>query len=185
MMTRILDLLLSTIAILLLFPLFLIVMILGWFDTGSPFFLQVRVGYKKKPFTLIKFRTMRVDTASVASHIVDVSSITPLGYFLRRTKLDELPQLWNVIIGEMSLVGPRPCLFNQKLLIAERTKRGVYNARPGITGSAQIKRIDMSTPIILAEIDEQMLRDMNIRRYLGYIFFTILGYGSGDRVQEK
>ena len=184
-MTRALDLLLSVVGIVLLSPLILMVIILGWFDTRSPLFRQERVGRAQKPFVLVKFRTMRPDTAFVASHLADVSSITPLGHFLRRTKLDELPQLWNVIKGEMSLVGPRPCLFNQQELIAERDKRSVYKARPGITGKAQIQGIDMSTPELLAETDAQMLRTLNLRSYFLYIILTILGKGSGDRVRTK
>ena len=89
-------------------------------------------------------------TASVASHLASATSITPFGNFLRKSKLDELPQLWNVLKGEMSLVGPRPCLFNQEELIAERDKRGVFEVRPGITGLAQVNTIDMSTPELLA-----------------------------------
>jgi O-antigen biosynthesis protein WbqP len=115
-------------------PVLLLISIIGLFDTGSPIFLQKRVGRHKKPFTLVKFRTMKKNTASVGTHLADAAAITPLGSFLRRTKLDELPQLWNVLKGEMSLVGPRPCLFNQEDLVAEREQRGVFNARPGITG---------------------------------------------------
>ena len=158
---------------------------LGWFDTRSPLFRQERVGRGQRSFVLAKFRTMRPNTASVASHLADVASITPLGHFLRRTKLDELPQLWNVLTGEMSLVGPRPCLFNQQELITEREKRGVYKARPGITGLAQIQGIDMSTPELLAETDAQMLKTLSLRNYFRYIVLTILGKGSGDRVGTK
>ena len=184
-MIRILDFFLAAIGLVLLFPLILLVMILGWFYTRSPLFRQERVGLGKQSFVLVKFRTMRPDTASVASHLADVSAITPLGQFLRRTKLDELPQLWNVLKGEMSLVGPRPCLFNQQELIIERDKRGVYKARPGITGLAQIQDIDMSTPELLAKTDAQMLKTLNLCNYFRYIFLTILGKGSGDRVRTK
>ena len=101
-------------------PILALLWILGWLDTGSPLFRQERVGRNQKPFTLVKFRTMRPDTASVATHLADASAVTKLGHFLRRSKLDELPQLWNVLKGEMSLVGPRPCLFSQTELIEER-----------------------------------------------------------------
>lgn len=127
---------------------------------------------------------MRPDTASVASHLASASAITPFGGFLRKTKLDELPQLWNVLKGEMSLVGPRPCLFNQEELIAEREKRGVFRCRPGITGLAQVNEIDMSTPVLLAETDQQMLESLTIKDYFKYIFMTVAGKGSGDRVKR-
>lgn len=114
-----------------------------------------------------------------------LTAITPLGSFLRRTKLDELPQLWNVLKGEMSLVGPRPCLFNQTELIGERAARGVFDARPGITGLAQVSNIDMSTPKLLAETDETMLRDLTLTKYFKYIFMTVGGKGAGDRIKIK
>lgn len=182
-MTRLFDLVLSLTGLTLGIPFFVLLYVVGWFDTGSPLFLQQRVGRHQKPFVLVKFRTMRPDTASVATHLADVSAITPLGHFLRRTKLDELPQLWNVLKGEMSLVGPRPCLFNQTELIAQRSQRGVFNVRPGITGLAQIQGIDMSTPQLLAETDAQMLQQMNVRAYFNYIFLTVCGAGRGDRVR--
>ena len=184
-MIRILDFFLAAIGLALLSPLILLVMILGWFDTRSPLFRQERVGRGQQSFVLVKFRTMRLDTASVASHLADASSITSLGHFLRRTKLDELPQLWNVLKGEMSLVGPRPCLLNQQKLVIERDKRGVYKSRPGITGLAQIHGIDMSKPKLLAKTDAKMLETLNLLNYFRYIFLTILGKGSGDRVREK
>jgi len=184
-MTRFFDILLALVGLFAGLPLFAILLLLGFFDTGSPIFRQVRVGRFQRPFTLLKFRTMRPDTASVATHLADASAITSLGRFLRRTKLDELPQLWNVLKGDMSLVGPRPCLLSQEELVAERASLGVFNVRPGITGLAQIKGIDMSTPRLLAEIDAEMIRSLSLRNYFRYVFLTALGKGAGDRVKEK
>ncbi|GGC56779.1 hypothetical protein GCM10011362_01380 [Marinobacter halophilus] len=127
---------------------------------------------------------MKKGTASVASHMADSADITPFGRFLRRTKLDELPQLWNVLKGEMSLVGPRPCLFNQEELIRERESRGVLEVRPGITGLAQVNNIDMSTPELLAEMDQKMLKSLSVFDYFRYIFMTVSGKGAGDRVRH-
>ncbi|MCT8572887.1 sugar transferase, partial [Glaesserella parasuis] len=157
-MIRILDFLFSILGLVFTFPILVIVTILGYFDTGSPIFIQERVGKNKKPFKLIKFRTMNVNTASVASHLAGSSSITKLGRFLRKTKIDELPQLINVLKGEMSLVGPRPNLFNQKELIQEREKYSVYDVLPGITGLAQLSDIDMSIPELLAKTDSEMIK---------------------------
>mgnify|MGYP000559955982 CR=1 FL=1 len=145
-MIRSIDILFAFFGLLFGLPILIIITIVGYFDTGSPIFRQVRVGRDKKPFVLIKFRTMKTDTASVASHLASASSITPFGGFLRKTKLDELPQLWNVLKGEMSLVGPRPGLFNQQELTDARDKYRVFDARPGVTGLAQVNEIDMSTP---------------------------------------
>jgi O-antigen biosynthesis protein WbqP len=184
-MIRLLDFIFSLIGLVLGAPILMIIYVIGLFDTGSPIFFQKRVGRDLRPFILVKFRTMRPDTASVASHLADTSAITRLGAFLRRTKLDELPQLWNVLKGEMSLVGPRPCLFNQSELIAERDNRGVFNARPGITGLAQVNNIDMSTPKLLAETDAQMLNSLTLALYFKYIFMTLGGKGAGDRVNKQ
>ncbi len=105
------------------------------------------------------------------------------GAFLRKTKLDELPQLINVLMGSMSLVGPRPNLFNQTELIEERDKLGVYDVTPGITGLSQINEIDMSTPKKLAEKDAEMIKNYNLSNYFRYIFATVGGKGQGDRVK--
>ncbi len=184
-MIRLIDIVLSAIGILVLWPLLLVLYTAGYMDTGAPLFLQVRVGRDLQPFTLVKFRTMRPDTLSVATHLADISAVTPLGRFLRRTKLDELPQLWNVLKGEMSLVGPRPCLFNQTELIEERAARGVFAARPGITGLAQINGIDMSTPRLLAETDAQMLKGLDLAAYFTYIIKTVTGAGRGDHIRRE
>ena len=183
-MIRFLDVFFSFIGLMFLSPIFIIIYVFGLFDTGFPVFKQERIGCNKKPFILIKFRTMSVETKSIASHLVSSASITRLGGFLRGTKLDELPQLWNVLKGEMSLVGPRPNLLNQEDLIAEREFRGVYKVRPGITGLAQINRIDMSTPILLAKTDENMILTLTISNYFKYILQTVTGSGSGDRVNK-
>lgn len=184
-MLRWLDACLAAVGLIVLSPLLVVLYFAGRWDTGSPLFRQTRVGMGLRNFTLVKFRTMRPDTASVATHLADASAITAFGRFLRRTKLDELPQLWNVLKGEMSLVGPRPCLPNQLELIAERKMRGIFEARPGITGLAQIKGIDMSTPVLLAKTDEQMLKSLSVYTYFRYIVLTVLGEGAGDRVKEK
>ena len=184
-MLRLLDFLFSFFGLLFGAPFLLAIYVVGLFDTGSPIFRQERVGRNQKPFFLVKFRTMRPDTASVASHLADASAITPLGSFLRRTKLDELPQLWNVLKGEMSLGGPRPCLFNQIELISERASHAVFSARPGITGLAQVNNIDMSTPKLLAETDARMLKELTASTYFKYIFMTVVGKGAGDRVRTK
>lgn len=184
-MLRILDFFLATIGFAVLSPVIFFIIILGWFDTRSPLFCQERIGRGQQPFVLVKFRTMSPGTASVASHLADVSTITPLGSFLRRTKLDELPQLWNVLKGEMSLVGPRPNLFNQVDLINARRALSVYDVRPGITGLAQIRDIDMSTPELLAKTDAEMISTMSIANYFKYIFFTVAGKGRGDRIRRQ
>jgi len=184
-MLRLLDFVFSVLGLVVASPLLIILTIAGWFDTGSPLFRQTRVGRHKKPFVLVKLRTMKPETAHVASHLADASAVTPLGRFLRRTKLDELPQLWNVLKGEMSLVGPRPCLFNQQELIDAREQLGVFAARPGVTGLAQVNEIDMSTPELLAQTDARMLSSLGMKDYFAYILMTVTGKGSGDRISER
>lgn len=181
-MLRAFDILIASAGLVLTAPVLALLYMAGLFDTGRPLFMQARVGRSQQVFTLIKFRTMRLDTASVASHEVAPAAVTSLGRFLRRSKLDELPQLWNVVRGDMSLVGPRPCLPSQSELIAARQSLGVFTVRPGITGLAQLSGIDMSTPQLLAETDARMLVDLSLPTYFGYIVRTALGQGSGDAV---
>ena len=172
-MIRIIDFFFSFLGLVFLSPILIILFIIGWFENGSPLFTQIRVGRYQRSFLLIKFRTMPFNTIAVATHLMKNITITPYGKFLRRTKLDEIPQLLNVLCGDMSLVGPRPCLFNQKKLINERKKRGVFKVRPGITGLAQISGINMKTPTLLAKTDQKMIKSMSLYNYFYYIFKTI------------
>ncbi len=182
-MIRIFDIFFSFVGLILFSPLLLILFVMGYFDTGEPIFSQERVGRNKKAFQLYKFRSMHVNAPSLATHLVKFHFVTGYGSFLRKSKLDELPQLWNVFIGDMSLVGPRPNLFNQEELIYERNIRGVYSVRPGITGLAQINKIDMSSPKLLAETDARMILKLNKLCYFKYIFLTLFGNGFGDRLR--
>jgi len=181
---RIFDIFLSIVGLFLALPVMLLILVLSMVETGRPIFLQERVGRNNNPFVLLKFRTMAPNTPSLATHLASSNAITPLGRFLRRAKLDELPQLWNVLKGEMSLVGPRPGLPNQPELTVAREKLGVFKVRPGITGLAQINGIDMSTPELLAQTDARMIAEMSVRNYFKYIFLTVLGKGSGDRIRS-
>lgn len=172
-MIRFFDLIFSLLGLFFLSPILIMLFIAGYFLNRSPLFKQTRVGYLKKPFILVKFRSMPKNTKSVATHLVNNKTITPFGKFLRVTKLDEVPQLWNVLLGDMSLVGPRPCLYNQKRLIYERKKRGVFKVKPGITGLAQISNVNMKTPLLLAKTDLKMIKKLNIYYYFYFIFKTL------------
>ena len=172
-MIKIFDFLFSSIGLIFLSPLLVLIFLIGLFDSGSPLFIQSRVGYNLKSFSLIKFRTMPMGVRSAGTHLIKDIKLTSFGNFLRRTKIDEIPQLLNVLKGDMSLIGPRPCLFNQRRLISERKKRGVFKVRPGITGLAAINGIDMKTPTLLAKTDQKMIKDMSLYKYFYYIFKTI------------
>ena len=173
-MIRLLDIIFSFCSLILFFPLLILIFFVGFLDTGFPIFIQKRVGLNLNSFCLVKFRTMKIGTLSSGTHLINQSNITEYGYFLRKFKLDELPQLLNVLMGDMSLVGPRPCLLNQKRLIIERKKRGIYKVKPGITGLAQVTGINMSRPLLLAKTDLKMIKQMNLFYYFYYIFKTVL-----------
>jgi O-antigen biosynthesis protein WbqP len=150
---------------------------------GSPIFAQRRIGRHGAEFTCYKLRTMVVGTANLPSHMVSNTALTPLGTHLRKWKLDELPQLYNVLRGEMSFVGPRPCLPTQTELIEARRRLGVLDMVPGITGVAQIRGIDMSQPELLASVDAEYRKDAGLLFDIKLIIATLLGKGVGvDRV---
>ena len=149
---------------------------------GPVIFAQERVGRGERRFTCYKLRTMYVATPHKASHEVSAAAVTPVGAFLRKVKLDELPQLVNVLRGEMSLVGPRPCLPSQTELIEARREAGVYALRPGITGVAQVQGVDMSQPARLAALDATYLGKAGLWTDLHILLLTVAGRGNGDRV---
>jgi len=151
---------------------------------GNPVFSQIRVGKNQNLFTLYKLRSMQADTGDHASHEVSSSKITRVGGFLRKTKLDELPQVINVLLGQMSFVGPRPCLPHQKELIENRQRLGVFTMRPGITGPAQLAYIDMSTPKKLAKFESDYVNKYSFAADLRCILSTLTGRGSGDAAKK-
>ena len=172
-MIRYFDFFLSLIGLVLVSPLLIFIFFIGLFENGSPLFIQKRVGYKLKSFFLIKFRTMPIGVRSAGTHLLKNIKLNSYESFLRKYKLDEIPQLLNVLLGDISLVGPRPCLLNQRKLISERKKRGVFRVRSGITGLAQIKGITMQTPTLLAKTDAKMIKQINLYYYFYYIFMTL------------
>lgn len=151
---------------------------------GPALFRQERVGRGEAIFVCYKLRTMADGTPAAGTHEMSPASVTTLGRWLRRLKLDELPQLWNVIRGDMSLVGPRPCLPSQIQLVEERRARGVYEVRPGITGRAQVIGLDMSTPVELAIEDALWARRPNLKDYLRLVLLTAVGKGQGDAIHK-
>lgn len=187
MRKRLFDLALALAGLIAAAPLIAVLMLgIRWGSAGSPLFLQKRVGRDGRIFTCCKLRTMAKDSVDMPTHLANAASITPIGAILRRTKLDELPQLWNIVRGEMSFVGPRPCLPSQNALVEERRRRGVLVLVPGITGVAQVEGIDMSDPVRLAEKDAEYIGIVSLRTDLDLIYRTILKReGQGDRVVHR
>lgn len=186
-MKRLFDLVAAAAGLVLTAPLLAVLVIAIRRESEGPaIFAQERVGKNGALFRCYKLRTMYSGTANVPTHHADASRITPLGAKLRRTKLDELPQLWNILRGEMSLVGPRPCLASQVELVELRRQRGVLRLLPGITGVAQVEGMDMSDPAKLAEKDAEYLRDVSVLHDLKLIWRTVVaGEGQGDRVRDR
>lgn len=166
--------------------LLLVVWLLVRVDSPGPGLLkQTRLGKNEKPFRCYKFRTMVTSTPERGTHEVDASSVTRIGAVLRRTKLDELPQIFNIITNDMSLVGPRPCLPSQTELIRERRAHCIFTIKPGVTGLAQVNGIDMSRPALLAQCDKEYLSRRSFREDLTLLLLTAAGKGSGDRVRKN
>lgn len=183
---RTLDVAVAVMILVLLLPVFAVLWLIIHFDSSGPaIFAQTRVGKEQVPFTLYKFRTMKRDTVAAGTHEVSVSAVTKIGRILRKIKLDELPQAINLLRGEMTLVGPRPCLPMQKELIEARSELGVYAMKPGITGFAQIRDIDMSRPQELAKIDYTYMKLQSLTLNLKIILLTALGRGGSDRVDLR
>ena len=184
---RIFDAGVSLIGLVASIPIIVVAMLAIRLETpGWPLFAQSRVGRGEKPFICYKLRTMYADTRQLPTHETRASAVTPLGAWLRKWKFDELPQLYNVLIGDMSLVGPRPCLLTQLELIRLRASLGVFTVRPGVTGLAQVSGIDMSDAKRLAAVDAQYVRAADFKGDLGLIVATVMGKGLGiDRAPAK
>ena len=183
-MSRPIEILLAVALLLIATPILLLCILLIRLESKGPaIFRQVRVGKAQEPFTLYKLRTMSIDTRDAATHEVSAAQVTRVGRFLRKAKIDELPQLINVLQRSMSFVGPRPCLPSQAEVIAEREKRGVFAVAPGITGIAQVRHIDMSQPEKLAEADAEYIAQRSLNLDLSLLAQTFTGAGRGDRVR--
>lgn len=173
-MIRMLDILLSVLMFMVLSPVFLVIVMFYSFEGGSVIFRQRRLGKDQVCFTIYKFRTMPINTPQLPTHQLKNVNVSTFGKFLRATKLDELPQLVNVLKGDMSLVGPRPCLESQVDLIRLRSDSKLFSLRPGITGAAQIQKVDMEDPEKLIAIERAMLEKMTFSFYLKNLFLTPL-----------
>lgn len=183
---RLFDVVMSALGLIVVCPLLIVAgLLIKLTSPGPVIFSQTRVGKSQRSFTLYKLRTMRNGTREAGTHEIESSAITAVGKVMRAVKLDELPQLWNVLIGDMSLVGPRPCLPMQSELIDERAKRGVFELMPGITGLAQVEDLDMSDPVQLAKKDAEYIERQTFGGDLYVILQTLIGRGLGDRAMKS
>ena len=173
---RFFDIFISCVGMLLTLPLLFVLLIFIRLESkGNPLFIQTRLGRDQKPFKCFKLRTMYITAPEGSSHTVPEGHITKLGSFLRKTKLDELPQFTNVIFGDMSLVGPRPCLPSQSELISHRHKLGVFKVRPGITGLAQVKGVGTIHAAHQASLDSKYIESFSLMLDFKILIITITG----------
>lgn len=186
-MKRLFDFVMSLIGIIVLSPIILIVALAVKLTSPGPMlFKQRRIGKNNNEFQIYKFRTMRIDTPNVPTHLLENPEqwITPVGKFLRKTSLDELPQLFNILKGEMSIVGPRPALYNQIDLKEMRTEAGVHKLVPGLTGWAQINGRDEIPLSLKVKLDKEYLERKNFFFDIKIIFMTVLSVLKSEGVQE-
>jgi O-antigen biosynthesis protein WbqP len=184
-MKRLFDVTMSLLALLVFcVPMLIVALFIKLTSRGPVLYWSDRVGKNNAIFKMPKFRTMLVDTPAVATHLMSDPDrfLTPIGKFLRKTSIDELPQLWSILIGDMSIVGPRPALFNQDDLIALRTEKGVHILTPGLSGPAQINGRDELPIPVKVEFDEYYLKNRSFLFDLKIIFQTILKAVKGDGV---
>lgn len=185
---RLIDIILSLLGIVILSPIYLILIIAIKLDSRGPvFFKQKRVGIHKTHFHILKFRTMRIDTPKdTPTHLLGNADqyITKVGKFLRKTSLDELPQIWNIFVGQMSIIGPRPALWNQYDLIEERDKYGANDVPPGLTGWAQINGRDELPIEVKARLDGEYVEKIGLRMDIKCFFGTIVSVAKSDGVVE-
>ena len=186
-MKRLFDFVMSLIGITVLSPIILIVALAVKLTSPGPMlFKQRRIGKNNDEFQIYKFRTMRIDTPNVPTHLLENPEqwITPVGKFLRKTSLDELPQLFNILKGEMSIVGPRPALYNQIDLKEMRTEAGVHKLVPGLTGWAQINGRDEIPLSLKVKLDKEYLEKKNFLFDIKIIFMTVLSVLKSEGFQE-
>ena len=186
-MKRLFDFVMSLIGIIVLSPIILIVALAVKLTSPGPMlFKQRRIGKNNDEFQIYKFRTMRIDTPNVPTHLLENPEqwITPVGKFLRKTSLDELPQLFNILKGEMSIVGPRPALYNQIDLKEMRTEAGVHKLVPGLTGWAQINGRDEIPLSLKVKLDKEYLMKKSFFFDIKIIFMTAISVIKSEGVQE-
>lgn len=186
-MKRFFDLVVAlTATVVLALPILIVALAVRLTSPGAMLYWSDRVGRNNRIFKMPKFRSMRIDTPAVATHLLENPDqwLTPIGSFLRKSSLDELPQLWSILKGDMSFVGPRPALFNQDDLIALRTKAGVHELVPGLTGWAQINGRDELPIPQKVQLDVEYLQNRSLRFDLKILWMTALKVLARDGVSH-